>query len=145
MKRVLPILFLLLPLISAVGAGEPAKPGPAEAAHAFLQRLWDDIGPRVTGSAGNAAALDRVEAELRAMGYAPKRDRFTMPGWRRGEDRADMIAPFPRRLRIAALGYSQAHPAFESEVVNVGNGRPQDYPAGDLKGRIGLLGQGSPL
>ena len=145
MKRVLPILFLLLPLISAVGAGEPAKPGPAEAAHAFLQRLCDDIGPRVTGSAGNAAALDRVEAELRAMGYAPTRDRFTMPGWRRGEDRADMIAPFPRRLRIAALGYSQAHPAFEAEVVNVGNGRPQDYPAGDLKGRIGLLGQGSPL
>ncbi len=145
MKRVLPILFLLLPAAVAGRAGEPARPSPGEAAHAFLQRLCDDIGPRVTGSAANEAAMDRIEAELRAMGYEPTRDRFIMPGWKRGDDRVEIIAPFPRRLRVAALGYSQAHPAFEAEVVNVGNGRPQDYPAGDLVGRIGLLGHGTPL
>ena len=145
MKRLLPILFLLLPAAVVARAGEPAKPGSAEAAHDFLQRLCDDIGPRVTGSAANAAALDRLEVELRAMGHSPTRDPFAMPGWRRGDDRVELVAPFPRRLRVAALGYSQAHPAFEAEVVTIGNGRPEDYPAGDLRGRIGLLGHGSPL
>ena len=60
MKRVLPILFLLFPAAVAGRAGEPARPSPGEAAHAFLQRLCDDIGPRVTGSAANEAAMDRI-------------------------------------------------------------------------------------
>lgn len=142
MNYVRPLFSATVLAAATALAGEPA---PVVPAHDFLRRLCDDFGPRLTGSAANAAAMGRLETELRAMGYAPTRDRFTMPGWIRGDDRVDLIAPFPRRLRVAALGYSQAHPAFEAEVVVVGNGRPEDYPAGDLRGRVGLLGQGSPL
>ena len=142
MKYVRPLFSVAVLAAAAALAGEPV---PVVPAHAFLRRLCDAFGPRLTGSATNSAAMGWLETELRAMGYAPTRDRFTMPGWIRGDDRVDLIAPFPRRLRVAALGYSQAHPAFEAEVVAVGNGRPEDYPAGDLRGRVGLLGQGSPL
>ncbi len=142
MKRIGPIFFLLAGLILPAAGSES---GPAEAAHAFLQRLCDDLGARITGSPANAAALDRLEAELRGMGYAPERDPFTMPGWTRAEDRVEIVAPFARRLRVAALGYSQAHEPFEAEVVAVGNGRPEDYPAGDLRGRVALLAHSSPL
>ena len=142
MKSVRPLFsFALLAAVNPA-AGQPVPDVPA---HGFLRALCDDFDPRLTGSAANVAAMDRLDSELRAMGYAPTRDRFTMPGWRRGDDRVELIAPLKRRLRVAALGYSQAHGAFEAEVVAIGNGRPEDYPAGDLRGRVGLLGQGSPL
>lgn len=137
---------LALALAAAAWAAEPgAALPPAAAAHAFLERLADEIGPRLTGSAGNAAALDRLEAELRALGLAPERQPFNAPGWIRGDDQVEVLAPFVRRLRVAALGFSQAHPALTGELVDIGLGRPSDYPAGELRGRVGLLGSGSPL
>jgi hypothetical protein len=123
---------------SALGA-EPPTP------HAVLERLCDDFGGRLTGSAANMAALDRLAEELRALGYAPEKRPFTMPGWERGEDRVELVAPFARRLRVAALSYTQPHAAFAAEVVDIGNGRPADYPAADVSGRIGLLASGTPL
>lgn len=58
-----------------------------------------------------------------------------------------MLAPFPRRLRVAALGYTQPHAAFEASVISIGNGRPEDYPKGTtaVAGHIGVLASGSPL
>ena len=130
-------------LLLAVGlaAAEPAAQSP----HALLEKLCDDFGPRLTGSAANAAALERLAAELRALGLTPEKRPFTMPGWERGTDRVEVVAPFSRGLRVAALGYAQAHAAFETAVVEIGNGRAADYPAGDLAGRVGLLAQGTPL
>ena len=43
-----------------------ASPSP----HAFLERLCDDFGGRLTGSAANAAAMERLASELRALGLA---------------------------------------------------------------------------
>jgi Iap family predicted aminopeptidase len=122
----------------------PAPP-PAVPAHAFLERLCDDFGPRLTGSAANAAALERLASELRALGHAPERVPFTAPGWSRGADRVDLVAPFARSLRVAALSFVGAGPVFEAAVVDIGLGRPGDYPAGDVAGRVGLLASGTPL
>lgn len=124
---------------AVAGAGEPVRP------HGFLQQLCDDFGGRMTGSAANARALDRLAEELAGLGYQPQRDPFTMPGWQRGEDRADVLAPFARRLRVASLSYTQPHPPFEADLVDIGQGRPEDYPAADVRGRVGLLASGSPL
>jgi len=118
-----------------------AQPTP----HAFLEKLCDDFGGRLTGSAANAAALDRLAEELRALGYVPEKVPFTMPGWERGADRVELVAPFARGLRVAALSYTQRHAAFEAAVVDLGHARPADLPAGDFTGRIGLLAAGSPL
>lgn len=131
-------------LLSGVLVSAAPAPAPS-AAHAFLERLCDDFGPRLTGSAANAAAMERLAAELRALGYAPEQQPFTMPGWRRGEDRVELVAPFARRLRVAALSYSEAHPAFEADLVDVGNARPADYPSAEVRGRVGLVASGTPL
>lgn len=124
---------------SAAAAGDPPSP------HALLERLCDDFGPRLTGSAANAAAMDRLAAELRELGYEPEKAPFAAPGWVRGEDRVELVGPFARRLRVAALSFCEPHPAFEAALVDLGNGRPADYPAEDVHGRIGLLASGTPL
>jgi Iap family predicted aminopeptidase len=82
---------------------------------------------------------------LRALGYAPEKVPFSAPGWQRGEDRVELVAPFARTLRVASLSFTQPHSAFEAEVVDIGNGRPGDYPKGEVNGRIGLLASGTPL
>ena len=123
----------------ALHAAEPPTP------HAMLEKLCDDFGGRLTGSAANGGAMERLAVELRALGYAPEKNAFTMPGWERGDDRVDLVAPFARRLRVAALSYTQPHAAFEAEVVDIGNGRPADYPASDVSGQIGLLASSTPL
>lgn len=126
-------------------AAEPSAPLVASAAHAFLERLCDDFGPRLTGSAANAAAMDRLATELRALGYAPEQVPFSAPGWTRGDDRVELTAPFPRSLRVAALSFTQSHPSFEAEVVDIRNGRPDDYPKSEVQGKVGLLASGTPL
>jgi Iap family predicted aminopeptidase len=113
-------------------------------AHAMLTRMCDDFGGRVAGMPANRGALQRLADELRALGLQPEIDSFPMPGWERGDDRVDLVVPFRRRLRVAALAYSQPHAAFESEVVVIGNGTPADYPA-DARGKVALLAPGAAL
>lgn len=110
----------------------------SRAAHAMLTRMCDDFGGRPTGSAANRGALERLAAELRALGLEPEFEAFRMPGWERGDDSVAMIAPLARRLRVAALGYSQPHAPFEADVVYVGQGRAEDYPD-DAQGMVALL------
>ena len=124
---------------AAAFAAEPPTP------HALLQQLCDEFGGRMTGTAANARALDRLAEELRALGYRPEKMTFSMPGWERGDDRVELVAPFARRLRVAALSYTQPHAAFAAALVNIGNGRQEDYPGDDVAGRIGLLASGTPL
>ncbi len=120
-------------------AAEPLTP------HALLERLCDDFGGRLTGSAANMAAMDRLAAELRALGLAPEKMPFAMPGWERGADRVELVAPMARSLRVASLSYTQPHAAFEAAVVDLGDGRPANLPTGDFAGRIGVLASNSPL
>ncbi len=137
--RLAPFLALALALVTRLSAAAPPTP------HAFLEKLCDDFGPRLTGSAANAAALDHLASELRALGLTPEKIPFAMPGWERGADRVELLAPVARVLRAASLSYTQPHAPFEAGVVALGNGRPTDLPAGDLAGRIGLLAHTSPL
>lgn len=48
--------------------------------------------------------------------------RFQMPGWERGDDRVELLSPLKRRLRVAALSYTQVHSAFDASVADIGNG-----------------------
>jgi len=130
-------LALALLIASSAFAAAPFDDG-SKAAHDMLTRLCDDFGGRLTGSPANRAALDRLAAELRALGLQPEIVPFKMPGWERGADRVAVVTPLARPLRVAALSYTNPHRAFEAAVVDIGAGRPEDYPA-DAKGRIGLL------
>lgn len=138
----------LLPLIlTAQLPAQPALPPVVTAlladrsGHDLLGRLSDDFGGRVTGSPANRAAMDALVAELRALGLKPEEQKFTMPGWARGDDEVTLLAPLPeaRRLRVAALSYTQAHAPFEAEVVDIGQGRDADFAKADVRGKVGLL------
>ena len=108
-------------------------------AHEMLVRLCDDFGGRLSGSPANAAALDRLAAELRQLGLEPERVPFEMPAWERGADRVEVLAPVRRQLRVAALAYSAPHDAFTAPVVDLGAAGPEHYAGKDVSGRIGLV------
>ncbi len=110
------------------------------AGHDYLTRLCDDFGGRLTGTPENWAAMERTIEELKALGIEARLEKFKMPGWVRGDDEVTLLAPVARRIRAAALSYTNPHAPFEAEVVDIGDGREEDIakltaPAG----KIGLL------
>lgn len=107
----------------------------------LLGRLCDDFGGRLTGSPASEGAMKVLIKELSALGLKPEQQKFTMPGWVRGDDEVTLLAPLPspRRLRVAALSYTQPHAPFEAEVVDIGQGRDEDFAKIEVRGKIGLL------
>src|SRR6185312_4908424 len=135
MKLLVPALAALLALAPALRA-QPIKSvqdaiiadGVADTAgYDFLGRLCDDFGGRLTGSPYNRAALDQTVAELKALGLEAHLEPFTMPGWVRGDDEAVMLAPIVRKLRVAALSYTQPHEPFEADVIDIHDGAAKDF------------------
>ncbi|MDP2137827.1 MAG: M28 family peptidase [Candidatus Didemnitutus sp.] len=130
---------LLTAATASVGA-EPSFAASGREAHAMLARLCDDFGGRLTGSAANRGAMEQLANELRALGYEPEWNTFTFPGWERGDDRVELIEPFARPLRVAALAYTQPHAAFDAVVVDLGDFEPGKLSPGlELAGKVGLL------
>jgi len=110
------------------------------AGHDYLTRLCDDFGGRLTGSPANWAAMERTVAELKALGIEARLEKFRMPGWVRGDDEVTLLTPVARRLRAAALSYTNPHAPFEAEVVDIGDGREEDIAKLNAPaGKIGLL------
>jgi Iap family predicted aminopeptidase len=134
------LLLLVLPL-AALGSATPAPDFAASGrvAHAKLTQLCDRFGGRLTGSPADRAAMTWLADELRALGLEPRLDEFQMPGWERGADRVDLLVPYVRPLRVAALSYSDAHPAFEADVVDLGDFKAGALPTEKLRGRVGVL------
>jgi len=142
------LLFAMIGTRPAKAAATEAPPDFARSAvkaHAMLTRLCDDVGGRLTGSPADHRAVEQLVRELRALGLEPQVEPFAMPGWERGDDRVELLAPFPRRLRVAALAYTQPHAAFEAELIDLKDGKATDYPARHVDGRIGLISAGTPL
>lgn len=109
------------------------------AAYTMLGRLCDDFGGRLTGSAQNRAALQQLAAELRELGLEPELVPFSMPGWERGDDEVRVLAPFERRLRVAAIGYTAPHATFAAELIDLGQARTEDFADRDVRERVALL------
>lgn len=111
-----------------------------EGAYRALNELSDRFGPRMVGTPGHAAAMDWLERELEAMGVATRRERFRYPGWRRGDDRAEVVAPFRRPLRAAAMGYSTPAEPFEAGVAvyepGTATGEATDAAQDNYRGRV---------
>lgn len=143
LKKILLPLLLAAPLcaqpVQSVQDAIVADALADASAHEFLTRLCDDFGGRLTGAPANEGALAQTVAELKALGIEARLEKFTMPGWVRGRDEVTMLAPVARPLRVAALSYSQPHAPFEAEVVDIGQGREEDFANLDAAGKIGLL------
>lgn len=126
--------YLLLALAASAALCSPlfaqAKPGETarlrdealkdNLAWEITEGLTTEIGPRFAGSESEARARDWAVDKLKALGFANVRiETFEVPWWERGEARAEVLAPFPQPLMLAALGNSGATPArgIKAEVI----------------------------
>jgi hypothetical protein len=78
-----------------------------ELAWTIVDDLTTELGPRLAGTPAEARARDWAVARLRKLGFANVRvEPFTMTNWTRGPEAAEILAPYPQPLVIAALGNS---------------------------------------
>src|SRR6478752_169001 len=72
-----------------------------------VEGLTTEVGQRLAATEAEARARDWAVRRLTAMGFANVHvEPFTMPVWTRGAESAEIVAPFPQKLAVAALGYS---------------------------------------
>jgi carboxypeptidase Q len=132
LKLIAPLLLAAAPaalLAQPAAPPPPVDPKVAALRDAALQDdfAWDivedlttEVGPRLAGTEAEARARAWAVARLFAMGFANVRvETFDMPVWVRGAERAEILAPFPQPLVVAALGNSGATPplGITAEVV----------------------------
>src|SRR6266481_5431093 len=97
--------------------------------HAYRQvaHLANNIGPRLSGSAQAAKAVEYVAGELKALGCEVQLEKVMVPHWVRGEETAALVQ-FPgqapnttQKIVLCALGGSVATPknGIEAEVLVV--------------------------
>ena len=114
-------------------------------AYKQVAHLANNIGPRLSGSAQAAKAVEYVAGELRAVGCEVQLERVMVPHWVRGEETA-AITQFPgqaenttQKIVLCALGPSVPTPAngIEANVIAVPNfdalkSLPRDKVAGKI-------------
>ena len=73
----------------------------------IVEGLTTEVGPRLGGTEAEARARDWAVKKLTALGFSNVRvEPFDMPVWTRGRESAQIVAPFPQPLAVAALGSS---------------------------------------
>lgn len=126
-------LFKILPAAALLsisqqsGAIPPPPPAtPAQMstkdslAYEIIEGLTTEVGPRQGGTEAEQRARDWAVAKLKALGFANVREeRFDMPTWVRGEEKAWIVSPFQMPMAITALGNSAStgDTPIEGEIV----------------------------
>ncbi|MDP9065091.1 MAG: M20/M25/M40 family metallo-hydrolase, partial [Pseudomonadota bacterium] len=116
-------------------------------AYQRLEELTDRIGPRLSGSRQQAAAVTQVASALRALGARVTLQPVKVPHWIRGEERAELTgypgrpAGLTQRLHLSALGSSSATPVrgFETTVLVVHDFEELEARASEARGHIVLF------
>jgi hypothetical protein len=118
-------LALLATIAAPLPAQVPAPPPPPVTVAPWIHDLRDDalandhyawditegltteVGQRAAGTAAEERARQWAVAKLTAMGFANVHvEPFDMPVWVRGPESAEILAPFPQKMVVAALGNS---------------------------------------
>src|SRR5213596_3247331 len=117
-------------------------------AYRQVAHLADNIGPRLSGSAQAAKAVEYVAGELKALGCEVHLEKVMVPHWVRGEETAALVQ-FPgqaqrttQKIVLCALGASVATPpnGIEAEVIVVRNfDELKSLPRNKVAGKIVLL------
>jgi carboxypeptidase Q len=98
-------------------------------AYKQVAHLANNIGPRLTGSAQAAKAVEYVAGELKAIGCDVQLEKVMVPHWVRGEETAALVQ-FPgmaegttQKIIATALGASVATPSdgITAEIIAVKN------------------------
>jgi len=96
-------------------------------AYKQVAHLANNIGPRLSGSAQAAKAVEYVANELKAIGCKVHLEKVTVPHWMRGEETAALVhfpgmaAGTTQKIVLTALGASVATPpdGITADVVAV--------------------------
>lgn len=81
-------------------------------AYELVASLTTEVGPRLAGSSGDRAAVAWAMTRLRELGFQNVRaESVEVPHWERGELEAEILEPFPQKLRAVSLGGSIGTPA----------------------------------
>ncbi|MBA3668193.1 MAG: M28 family peptidase [Sphingomonas sp.] len=73
----------------------------------IAEGLTTEVGQRMAGTEAEGRGRDWAVRKLRAMGFANVRvEPFDMPVWVRGAESAEILAPFPQKMAVTALGNS---------------------------------------
>ena len=76
-------------------------------AYDLVRDLTTQIGARMAGTPAEARARDWAVARLTALGFSNVHiEPFDLPVWERGDERAEVVAPYPQKLAVTALGNS---------------------------------------
>src|SRR5262245_765540 len=117
-------------------------------AYRQVAHLANNIGPRLSGSAQAAKAVEYVAAELKALGCEVQLEKAMVPHWVRGEETGALVQ-FPgqapdttQKIVLCALGGSVATPpnGIEADVIAVRNfDELKSLPRGKVAGKILLF------
>ena len=121
----IPLAAALLSISQQSNALPPPPPASQMAqtdtlAYAIVEGLTTEIGPRQGGTEAEQRARDWAFAKLKSLGFANVREeKFDMPTWVRGEEKAWVISPFQMPMAITALGNSGStgETPMEGEIV----------------------------
>ena len=116
-------------------------------AYARLADMTDLIGPRLSGSAGAAAAVEQVAAAMRGLGATVTLQPVKVPHWVRGVETAEIVDYAGRpngvsqRVVLTALGGSGATPAagLTAPLIIVRSCEELHARAAEVKGAIVLI------
>jgi Zn-dependent M28 family amino/carboxypeptidase len=156
-RSVLPVVFCLLIAPAAFAQPAPRTADPAVAAqlrdraltdplaYELVESLTTEVGPRLAGSPGARRATGWGVAKLKALGFTKVRaEPYTVTAWARGEESAEIVAPYPQKLAILGLGKSVPTPpeGIEAEaVVFPSLAEMLAAPEGSLTGKIAVVTQ----
>lgn len=151
--------LLLFAAVAAAARTAPAASEPTDEQTAALLRdealagenlAWDWVselttrfGPRPAGSDNEHRAAEWAAERLKALGFANVHiESFPITAWVRGVESAQIVAPVPQPLVVAALGESPPTPptGLEGEVVIFPTlADLKAAPAGSLDGKIAFV------
>jgi carboxypeptidase Q len=107
-----------------------------------LAELVDSFGPRPSGSPALEASLDWILERMAADGLENVRAEPVMvPRWVRGEESLELLAPWPKRMSVLALGGSVPTPpgGIRAQLLVVGSFAELEARAAEARGRIVLF------
>lgn len=120
-----------------------APPQGSGVAWDILADMTTEVGQRLAGSPREAAAREWSVARLKALGFRNVAiEPFTITGFVRGAESAELTAPYPQKLHITALGYSAPTPkgGLTAELVYFPTlDALKAAPEGSLKGKIAFV------
>ena len=125
---------------TAVSAAPPQGSGTA---WDIVADLTTEIGARLDGSPREAAARDWAVVRLTSLGFKNVHiEPFTIPGFVRGAESAQLTAPYPHQLHITALGNSVPTPkgGLTAGVAYFASlDALKAAPAGSLTGKVAFI------